>query len=51
MAIGIDISENNRFAEWDALKDAGVEFIILRAGYGQGNLDSWFYESLKLRSC
>ena len=46
MAIGIDISENNRFTEWDALKDAGVEFIIIRAGYGQGNLDSWFYESV-----
>lgn len=46
MAIGIDISENNRFAEWGALKDAGVEFIIIRAGYGQGNLDSEFYQNV-----
>lgn len=47
MALGIDISENNRFTEWDALKDAGVEFVIIRAGYGQGNLDGWFYDSVQ----
>lgn len=47
MALGIDISENNHFGSWDKVLDSGVEFAIIRAGYGQGNLDSEFYQNVR----
>ena len=35
MSRGIDISHNNGAINWSAVKDAGIEFAIVRAGYGQ----------------
>lgn len=32
-AIGIDVSKWNGEIEWDKVKNAGVEFVIIRAGY------------------
>lgn len=31
--LGIDVSKWNRMIDWDAVKDAGVEFAIIRCGY------------------
>lgn len=31
--LGIDVSKWNRTIDWDAVKDAGVEFAIIRCGY------------------
>lgn len=42
MAIGIDVSENNGEIDWDSVLDAGVEFAIIRAGWGQGHEDEMF---------
>lgn len=33
--IGIDVSEHNGRIDWQAVKRAGVEFVIIRCGYGQ----------------
>lgn len=33
--IGIDVSEHNGRIDWQAVKRAGVEFAIIRCGYGQ----------------
>ena len=39
---GIDISEAQSSIDWQAVKDAGYQFVIVRAGYGQGHEDSMF---------
>lgn len=43
---GIDVSENNGFIDWQAIKNAGIEFAIVRLGYGRQHLDSRFYENV-----
>ena len=43
---GIDVSENNEKVNWDAVAAAGMEFAIIRLGYGHGHLDSKFYENV-----
>lgn len=43
---GIDVSENNGFVNWQALKQEGIEFAIVRLGYGRQHLDSRFYENV-----
>ena len=43
---GIDVSENNGFIDWKALKQEGIEFAIIRLGYGRQHLDSRFYENV-----
>ena len=35
MSRGIDISHNNSAINWSAVKDAGIEFAIVRFRYGQ----------------
>lgn len=35
MRIGIDVSERNGEIDWKAVQQAGVEFAIIRCGYGQ----------------
>lgn len=45
MERGIDVSENNGKINWKAVADAGVTFAIIRLGYGNGHLDSRFYEN------
>lgn len=43
---GIDVSENNGVIDWQAVKEAGIEFAIIRIGYGKFNLDSRFIENV-----
>ena len=42
MKIGIDVSENNGTVNWQAVKDAGVTFAIVRSSYGQNGRDANF---------
>jgi len=44
---GIDVSKWQGEIDWQAVKDSGVRFAILRAGYGQGVLDPTFAENAK----
>lgn len=46
MIRGIDVSENNGFVDWQAVKDSGVQFAIIRVGYGKNHLDSQFYNNV-----
>ena len=43
---GIDVSENNGYVDWQAVKDDGYEFAIIRLGWGRSHLDSMFYENV-----
>ena len=46
MRKGIDVSENNGRVDWEAVKDAGIDFAIVRLGYGNLHLDECFYENI-----
>ncbi len=39
---GIDVSRWQGTIDWEKVKADGVEFAMLRAGYGQGNIDAQF---------
>ena len=34
------MSENNGRVNWQLVKNKGIEFAIIRLGYGRGHLDS-----------
>lgn len=38
----IDVSEHNTVTDWRAVKADGIEGVIIRAGYGSGNVDKKF---------
>lgn len=46
MLRGIDVSENNGVIDWQAVRAAGVQFAIIRIGYGAGHLDGEFYRNV-----
>jgi lysozyme len=39
---GIDVSENNGVVDWQAVKNAGIEFAIIRSSYGKNSKDEMF---------
>lgn len=39
---GIDVSKWQGTIDWDTVKKTGVDFVMLRAGYGQGTIDQYF---------
>ena len=39
---GIDVSSHYGIITWDKVKDAGIDFAIIRAGYGDGVIDKHF---------
>lgn len=41
---GIDVSQWQGRIDWEQVKASGVEFAMLRAGYGKGNVDPKFHE-------
>ena len=45
MQKGIDVSENNGRVNWQIVKNKGIEFAIIRLGYGSGHLDGEFYRN------
>ena len=47
MIVGIDVSSHNGTLDWAALKQSGVAFAILRAGYGRYQVDSQFYRNIQ----
>lgn len=46
MRIGIDVSENNGHIDWDDVREAGVQFAIVRSSYGKGSRDDMFLENV-----
>lgn len=43
----IDISEHNGKVDFKAVKKAGYDGVIIRAGYGQNTVDKWFTDHIK----
>ena len=43
---GIDVSEHNGIINWQDVRVAGIQFVIIRLGYGRGHLDSRFYANV-----
>ena len=39
---GIDVSKWQGGIDWEKVKGSGIEFAMLRAGYGRGNIDAQF---------
>lgn len=39
---GIDVSKWQGVIDWDKVKAQGIDFVMLRAGYGQNNIDEQF---------
>jgi len=44
---GVDVSTWNGNINWQKVKAAGIDFAIIRAGYGKNNIDSWFKTNAK----
>ena len=47
MTKGIDISYHNGIIEWDEVKDSGIDFVIIRAGYGLSTVDKQFDNNIR----
>ena len=45
--LGIDVSKWNGDIDWKEVKEAGIEFAIIRAGYGQNTVDIQFERNIK----
>lgn len=43
---GIDVSEHQGFIDWDKVKPL-VDFVMIRAGYGRGNIDKHFERNIR----
>lgn len=43
----IDVSHHQGIIDWKRVKEAGVEGVIIRAGYGNGNVDKQWYRNIK----
>lgn len=47
MLKGIDVSTHQGVINWDKVKAAGIEFAMLRAGYGRNNIDKQFKRNIE----
>ena len=45
--LGLDISKWNGNIDWKAVKEANVDFVIIRAGYGTGYVDPYFKTNIE----
>lgn len=51
MAKGIDVSKWNEEIDWKKVKDSGIEFAMIREGYGRNNpnqIDKNFHTNIKM---
>lgn len=48
MLKGIDVSEHNGRIDWETVKKSGiVDYVMIRAGYGRGNVDKQFKRNIQ----
>ena len=45
--LGLDVSKWNGTIDWEAVKKAGIQFVIIRAGYGTGYVDPYFKRNIE----
>lgn len=43
---GIDVSKWQGEIDWEAVKKSGVDFVMIRAGYGKNNIDEYFERNI-----
>ena len=43
---GIDVSKHQGIIDWKMVADSGIDFAIIRAGYGKSNVDERFIENI-----
>ena len=43
----IDVSHHQGIIDWKRVREAGVDGVIIRAGYGNGNLDKQWFNNIK----
>lgn len=43
---GIDVSKHQGLIDWKQVAESGVEFAIIRAGYGKSTVDEYFIENI-----
>ena len=43
---GIDVSKHHGVIDWNKVKESGIEFVVIRAGYGKNNVDSQFINNI-----
>lgn len=48
---GIDVSYHQGMIDWKKVKESGVEFAIIRAGYGKNTVDNYFIENICGANC
>ncbi len=46
MKLGIDVSENNGYIDWDDVAESGISFVIVRSSYGKNGEDERFLENV-----
>ena len=44
---GIDVSKWNGDIDWKSVKNAGADYVIIRAGYGRNTVDEKFYQNIE----
>ena len=44
---GIDVSKWNGNVDWKSVKNAGADYVIIRAGYGTSTVDEKFYQNIE----
>lgn len=44
--MGVDVSQWQGLIDWERARDAGVEFVMIRAGFGQSSLDPQFERNI-----
>ncbi len=45
--LGIDVSEHNGALDWAKIKASGVQFAIIRTGYGTSHVDNYFEKNMQ----
>lgn len=45
--LGVDVSEHNGTIDWAKVKSGGIQFAIIRTGYGKGYTDPQFHANMK----
>lgn len=43
---GIDVSEHQGVIDWPKVKESGINFVMIRAGYGKNNIDKQFVNNI-----
>ena len=46
VAKGIDVSHHQKTVDWEKVKAAGIQFAIIRAGFGRNNIDPYFKRNI-----